>query len=43
MGFGKKYALQILGVQRDHLAEPLMGGPVVFSGRGLNLTSGAVQ
>ena len=30
VGFGKKWTLQILGVQRDHLAEPLMGGPFVF-------------
>ena len=31
MGFGKKYALEILGVYRDHLAELLIGGPVVSS------------
>ena len=31
MGFGKKYALQMLGIWRDHLAEPLMGGPFAFS------------
>ena len=31
MGFGKKHALQKLGVSKDHLAEPLMGRPVVLS------------
>ena len=30
MGFGKKLALQILGVSIDHLAEPLTGSPVAF-------------
>ena len=30
-GFGKRYALHFVGVQRGHLAEPLMGGPVVLS------------
>ena len=30
IGFGKKYVLQILGVLRDHLAEPLIGGPIAF-------------
>ena len=30
MGFGKKCTLQILGVKRDNLAEPLMGRPFAF-------------
>ena len=34
MGFGKKCALQILGVYRDHLAESLMGGPFAFADNG---------
>ena len=34
MGFGKKYALQILGVWRDNLAEPVVGGLLCFLNSG---------
>ena len=30
MGLGKRCSLQILGVLRDHLAEPLAGGPLAL-------------